>query len=168
MNMDQQETIQLPIAVISGLFKNCLVDLKNPETVSKNPEAATDENLATDTVDTVVFSQAEGEALGSQQLDFLHNVMKACKLEKQDYAIITNKQADFSDYQSITRQYNQKQLILFGIDPAAIGLPINFPHFQVQSFQQVRYLAAPTLEAIEADKALKIQLWQCLKQLYPS
>ena len=166
--MDQQETIQLPIAVLSGLFKNCLVDLKNPDTASNKPETPTTENLASGPVDTVVFSQAEGKALLSQQLDFLHNIMKACKLEKKDYTIITNKQADFSDYQSTFGQFKQKQLILFGIDPAAIGLPINFPHFQVQSFQQVRYLAAPTLEAIEVDKALKMQLWQCLKQLFPS
>ena len=166
--MDQQETIQLPIAVLSDLYRNCLVDLKNPEKASNKPEPATTENLATSPVDTVVFSQAEGKELPSQQLDFLNNIMKACKLERQDYAIITNKQADFSDYQSTYSRYKQKQLILFGIDPAAIGLPINFPHFQVQSFQQVRYLAAPKLETIEVDKALKMQLWQCLKQLYPS
>lgn len=166
--MDQQETIQLPISVLSGLFKNCLVDLKSPDTASKRPETPTTENLASGLVDTVVFSQAEGKELPSQQLDFLHSIMKACKLERPNYAIITNKQADFSDYQSIHNQFTQKQLILFGIEPSAIGLPINFPHFQVQSFQQVRYLAAPTLEAIEIDKALKMQLWQCLKQLYPS
>lgn len=166
--MDQQETIQLPIAVLSDLFRNCLVDLKNPETASNMPEPAPTENLASSPVDTVVFSHAEGKELPPQLLEFLNNIMKACKLKRQDYAIITNKQADFSDYQSTHRQFNQKQLILFGIEPAAIGLPINFPHFQVQSFQQVRYLAAPKLEAIEVDKALKMQLWQCLKQLYPS
>lgn len=166
--MDQQETIQLPIAVLSGLFRNSLVDLKSPDSASNHPEPPTTENLASGPIDTVVFSQAEDKALRPQQLDFLHNIMKACKLEKKDYTIITNKQADFSDYQSTHGQFKQKQLILFGIDPAAIGLPINFPHFQVQSFQHVRYLAAPTLEAIEIDKALKMQLWQCLKQLYPS
>lgn len=166
--MDQQETIQLPIAVLSDLFRNCLVDLKNPETASNTPEPSMTDSLASSPVDTVVLTKAEGKELPSQLLDFLNNIMKACKLEREDYAIITNKQADFSDYQSTHKQFKQKQLILFGIDPAAIGLPINFPHFQVQSFQQVRYLAAPKLESIEVDKALKMQLWQCLKQLYPA
>ncbi len=166
--MDQQENIQLPIAVLSGLFSNCLVDLKNPETPSTKPATTNTETLAAELVDTVVVSMAEGNELPSQQLDFLNNIMKACKLEQADYAIITNHQNGLPDYKATFSQFKQKQLILFGIDPSAIGLPINFPHFQVQSFQQVRYLAAPKLDVIEADKALKMQLWQCLKQLFPS
>jgi hypothetical protein len=166
--MDQQETIKLPIAVLSTLFSNCLVDLKNPDTASNLPAALPSEELEGMPVDTVVVSLADGNALPAQQLDFLNNIMKACKLKQTDYAIITNRQNESPDYKAIFSQFKQKQLILFGIDPAAIGLPINFPHFQVQSFQQVGYLAAPTLDTIEADKALKMQLWQCLKQLFPS
>ena len=166
--MDQQETIKLPIAVLSDLFSNCLVDLKNPDAASNLPTIAPAETFAGVPVDTVVVSLAEGKELPSQQLEFLNNIMKACKLEQADYAIITNKQNELPDYKAAFSQFKQKQLILFGIAPADIGLPINFPHFQVQSFQQVRYLAAPKLDVIEADKALKMQLWQCLKQLFPS
>jgi hypothetical protein len=119
-------------------------------------------------VNTIVISRSDGKYLPLQQLEFLHSIMKACKLQKEDYAIITNLGADNLDYQSTFNQFRQKQLILFGLDPGAIALPINFPHFQVQSFQQVRYLSAPGLDAIEADKSLKMQLWQCLKQLFPS
>ena len=166
--MDQQETIKLPIAVLSTLFSNCLVDLKNPDTATNKPAASATEVLAGLPVDTVVVSLAGGKELPSQQLEFLNNIMKACKLEQADYAIITNKQNELPDYKAAFSQFKQKQLILFGIAPADIGLPINFPHFQVQSFQQVRYLAAPKLDVVEADKALKMQLWQCLKQLFPS
>jgi len=167
--MDQQETIKLPIAVLSALYSNCLVDVKNSDTPTNNlpsmvpapaPEAVP--------ADTVVVSMAAGKELPSPQLDFLHNIMKACKLDQAQYAIITKNQDDLPDYKAIFSQFKQKQLILFGIDPSAIGLPINFPHFQVQSFQQVRYLAAPKLDTIEPDKALKMLLWQCLKQLFPA
>lgn len=166
--MDQQEPIKLPISIISDLFRNCLVDLNIPGPSSDKPAIAITETLAGTPVDTVVVSHSEGKSLPPQQLDFLNNIMKACKLEQSDYAIIANHQKGLPDYKATFSQFKQKQLILFGIDPSAIGLPINFPHFQVQSFQQVRYLAAPKLDVIEADKALKIQLWQCLKQLFPS
>jgi hypothetical protein len=166
--MDQQETIKLPIAVLSDLFSNCLVDVKNSNTPTNLPSAAPAPALEGAPVDTVVVSMAEGNELPSPQLDFLHNIMKACKLDQAQYTIITNRQDDLPDYKAISSLFKQKQLILFGIDPAAIGLPINFPHFQVQSFQQVRYLAAPKLDTIETDKTLKMQLWQCLKQLFPS
>jgi hypothetical protein len=166
--MSQQENIKLPVAVLSDLFRNCLVDLNHSDTPSNLPGALPSEKLERGPVDTVVVSLADGNSLPPQQLDFLNNVMKACKLKQTDYAIITNRQNESPDYKAIFSQFKQKQLILFGIDPAAIGLPINFPHFQVQSFQQVGYLAAPKLDTIEADKALKMQLWHCLKQLFPS
>ena len=166
--MDQQEPIKLPISIISDLFRNCLVDLNIPGSSSDKPAITSTEKLAGTPVDTVVVSISEGKALPPQQLDFLKNIMKACKLEQADYTIIANHQNGTPDYKATFSQFKQKQLILFGIDPSAIGLPINFPHFQVQSFQQVRYLAAPKLDVIEADKALKMQLWQCLKQLFPS
>lgn len=166
--MDQQESIKLPISIISDLFRNCLVDLNGPDASSGKQGTAITETLAGAPVDTVVVSLSEGKALPPQQLDFLNNIMRACKLEQADYAIMANHHNGLPDYKAIFSHFKQKQLILFGIDPSAIGLPINFPHFQVQSFQQVRYLAAPKLDVIESDKALKLQLWQCLKQLFPS
>jgi hypothetical protein len=166
--MDQLEPIKLPISIISDIFRNCLVDLNFPNSSPDKPATAITETLAGTPVDTVVVSLSEGKALPHQQLDFLKNIMKACKLEQADYAIIANHQNGLPDYKATFSQFKQKQLILFGIDPSGFGLPINFPHFQVQTFQQVRYLAAPKLDAIEADKELKMQLWQCLKQLFPS
>ena len=166
--MDQLEPIKLPISIISDIFRNCLVDLNFPDSSSDNPATVITETLAGAPVDTVVVSLSEGKALPHQQLDFLNNILKACKLEKANYSIIANRQDELPDYKATFSQFKQKQLILFGISPAAIGLPINFPHFQVQSFQEVRYLAAPKLDTIEADKELKMQLWQCLKQLFPS
>ena len=166
--MDQLEPIKLPISIISDIFRNCLVDLNFPDSSSDNPATAITETLAGAPVETVVVSLSEGKALPHQQLDFLNNILKACKLEKANYSIIANRQDELPDYKATFSQFKQKQLILFGISPAAIGLPINFPHFQVQSFQEVRYLAAPKLDTIEADKELKMQLWQCLKQLFPS
>jgi hypothetical protein len=166
--MDQQETIKLPIAILSDLVSNCLVDLSDSNTEPINPAIEAIETTTGKTVNTIVISQSEEKNLSPKELDFLHNIMKACKLQIADYAILTNRQADSLDYQSTFKKFNQKQLILFGLDPADIGLPINFPQFQVQSFQQVKYLAAPGLDAIEGDKALKMQLWQCLKQLFPA
>lgn len=165
--MDQQETIKLPIAILSGLYRNCLVDINNSETTTK-PSTEEIEILPGKIVDTIVICRSVEQKLPLQQMDFLYNIMKACKLQKEDYAVFTDREADNLDYQSTIKQFKQKQLILFGLEPGSIGLPINFPHFQVQSFEQVRYLSAPGLETIEGDKALKMQLWQCLKQLFPS
>jgi hypothetical protein len=57
-------------------------------------------------------------------------------------------------------------VLLFGIDPAGIGLPINFPQFQLQHFNKRSYLHAPTLAELEKDKEAKKQLWGSLKKLF--
>jgi len=64
-------------------------------------------------------------------------------------------------------KHQPQKIILFGVDPVVMGLPIHFPVFQIQSYQQVQYLHAPSLSELETDKQLKIQLWQKLKQLFP-
>ena len=165
--MEQDHTIKLPSAVLSGLFRNSLVDLASPKSASPDPLPINRETETKMQIGTLVVADANGEKLEQQQLSFLHAIMKACKINTERYSILTNKAPLYKDYQSMHDHFKQKELILFGIEPAAIGLPIHFPHFQVQAFQEVKYLSAPPLEMIEADKTLKMQLWQCLQQLYP-
>lgn len=165
--MDQQQKIKLPVSVLSSLFSNSLVDLSETRTTVQQrlpDHGTTNKNLP---VSTLVVADAHENKLAQQQLDFLNTIMRACKLEKESYRVLTNKAPECKDFQSMHDQFKQREMILFGIEPSSIGLPIHFPHFQVQSFQQVNYLSAPPLEKIEADKALKVQLWQCLKQLFP-
>jgi hypothetical protein len=55
---------------------------------------------------------------------------------------------------------------MFEITPTGLGMPINFPPFQVQAFKDCRYLQAPSLHLIEADVALKKSLWAALKNMF--
>ncbi len=57
-------------------------------------------------------------------------------------------------------------MILFGVPPLSIDLPINFPPFQLQAFNKRTYLYSPALAELEQDKALKGKLWGCLKTLF--
>lgn len=165
--MDHPQKIKLPVSVLSGLFGNCLFDLQvsvnEPQNALANPSSMHEPA----SVRILVAADAKTDEIAPAQHIFLDAIMKACKLESKDYAVLTNKASRFKDFLSMHNHFKHKELILFGIEPASIGLPIHFPHFQVQSFQQVSYLSAPPLEKIEADKALKVQLWQSLKQLFP-
>jgi DNA polymerase III psi subunit len=54
-------------------------------------------------------------------------------------------------------------MMLFGYEPADIGLPIMFPAYQVQFHNGARYVWAPPLSELSNNKAAKGQLWQSLK-----
>jgi len=99
-------------------------------------------------------------------LNFLTNVLQACALSMEDVAVIninTHSPAETSKY---LQEKEVKQVILFGLAPAAIDLPIHFPPFQLQAFAGTTYLCAPPLSELQNIKELKLQLWNCLKRLF--
>ena len=100
------------------------------------------------------------------ELSFLSSVLTACKLSLADVAIVNLENLPAADYRLLQEQLQSKTILLFDVDTQAIDLPFNFPHFQVQQFEQATYLSAPSLNTIEKEKALKTQLWNCLKNIF--
>lgn len=96
------------------------------------------------------------------QLILLNNILQACKIHPQEVKMIT-LHPDKSNYKQISKEYSPLYILLFGIIPAAIELPVFFPHFQLQKFDQIFYLSSPTLQEIDIDKQQKTKLWNTLK-----
>ena len=51
------------------------------------------------------------------------------------------------------------------LHPAMLDLPVNFPHFQVQSFNNSTFLFTPSLHEIQ-NTILKSKLWVCLRRIF--
>jgi len=113
----------------------------------------------------VVVDHVTAPVLPDGELNFLTTILAACKLSLADIAIV-NRHTAAPDALRQLLEAPTRHILLFGVEPLAIGLPINFPHFQVQPFSQRTWLHAPPLGAIESDKGLKLQLWNGLKQLF--
>jgi DNA polymerase III psi subunit len=113
----------------------------------------------------VIVSHQNIPFLPDAELSFLTNILAACKLSIADIAIINNNGVDQADLQTIINSEG-RNVLLFGVEPLAIGLPINFPPFQLQQFNKRTYLHAPELSQIENDKGLKTKLWNSLKALF--
>lgn len=99
------------------------------------------------------------------ELSFLTNILSACKLSMADISIINRHQTKPDELTGFIES-SAKIILLFGTDPLAIGLPINFPPFQLQAFNSRTYLYGPSLSELETDKELKMKLWSCLKALF--
>jgi len=104
--------------------------------------------------------------LPDQQLDFLSSVLTACKLSVGDVAVINIANAPSAVYKDLQEKFKSRFTVLFGLTPQQLEMPLSFPEFQVQAFNNCTYLHAPALEALEADKVLKRKLWVCLRKMF--
>jgi hypothetical protein len=154
--------IQLESSLLADLYKNSLVETSATAVPEKRPVKYLGNNHKNI---IVVVSHATVPFLPDEELSFLSNILAACKMSIADIGIINFDGINQMDLQSIV-DTEAKNVLLFGVEPLSIGLPINFPAFQLQGFDNRTYLQAPALSAIERDKALKTRLWTSLKALF--
>ena len=113
---------------------------------------------------------APGSAfLPDPQLAFLTKILEACRMTIADVAIVNNA-ATPATITTVKETLQPKTVLLFGLEPTAIRLPINFPVFKPIDFDSCKYLSAPSLDQLvsntEDSKLLKSKLWVCLKTIF--
>lgn len=104
--------------------------------------------------------------LPDQQLNFLTSILGACKLSLGDVAILNISNSPSRLYTDVQEKFKSSATILFGITPLEFEMPVNFPEFQVQPFNNCIFLHTPSLEKLESDKVLKSKLWVCLRKIF--
>ncbi|MDB5279948.1 MAG: hypothetical protein JWR61_4903 [Ferruginibacter sp.] len=164
MNIDN---IQLTPFLIQELFKNSLVESDSPEPVKKRDAAASFAILGHNRKKIIILvANDETLYLPDEQLNFLLGILSACSLTMEDVAIINTRKNKNITYKAIEQELKGEKVILFGVTPAQINLPIEFPQYQVQAFNSQTYLTAAMLSEIQENKAEKAKLWNCLKQIF--
>jgi hypothetical protein len=141
-----------------------------PQVASSQPAVQPIKFLGNNSRNVVLLVNYPGEAfLPDEQLQFLTKILGACKLNLGDVAIINQAHLS-SDFETIQKELSPQKLLLFGIDPSAIRLPIQFPDFKPQSFSGCVFLKSPATELLnqenEEARNRKMQLWNSLKQLF--
>jgi hypothetical protein len=161
------DNIQLPAIVLYDLFKDSLVDLntQQPDTATS---AATSLSFLGNNQKRVAIMVADEKAiyLPDDDLNFLMGILSACKLTMADVALLNIKKNDAFTYAELEQQLKTEIILLLGVVPAQLQLPLQFPFYQIQKFNNQVYLAAPALHLLAQDKAEKTKLWNCLKQVF--
>ncbi|WP_439506974.1 hypothetical protein [Sediminibacterium sp.] len=118
---------------------------------------------------TILVYETNAAFLNEASLEFLTKILGACKLNMGDVAVINmaRYQAHFAE---IKKELNPSTCLLFNVTTASIKLPFIIPPYQVQQFDQCKFLIAPALanyyeENAEA-KLEKTKLWVSLKSLF--
>ena len=168
MSMDD---IRLKPLTIASLYKNSLVELEQNSTPGLKKPAEPFYKFLGDNRKHIllVTNEKEFAYLSDPQMTFLTRMLDACKLNIGDTAIVNHAQKQALQNE-LKEQFQPQVMILFGVKPVSIELPVQFPEFRIQSFDGCRYLSAPALASLlqenEEGKLLKSKLWICLKDLF--
>ena len=168
--------IQLPAPTVVSLYASALVETGEitakeipvtektvvPEPVKQGAFRSLGDNAKNI---LVVVNTSEAVHLPDQDLQFLTNMLTACKLSLADVAIVNINQQPAS-YKELINTYKSKIALLFAIEPAGFGLPMSFPFYQIQPFANCSFLYIPSLNEIEKDKIEKSKLWVSLRRLF--
>ena len=160
-------TIELPAFVIVDLYKNSLVEMDSDQRIIPESVPKQLKYLGSNKKNILFCVKYESiPHLPDEQLTFLINMLAACKLGLGDVAILNLHHFQGYSYKEILTDLKSETVFLSGITPAEFGLPINFPQFQLQSFNNSAFLYIPTLEDLDEDKVLKSKLWVCLRRIF--
>ena len=164
--------IQLPAAIITDLYKNSLVEGNEAADTSKRvilnaPADDQKKYLGKNKKNILVVVDIEDAVyLPDDQLEFLTNMLSACKLSFADVALVNRNSYRGINYNEASEKFRSLYTFLFGVDPVSYGLPLSFPQFQIQSFAGAKYLFTPTLEECKNDSLLKSKLWVSLRHVF--
>jgi hypothetical protein len=99
-------------------------------------------------------------------LNFLTGILTACKLSIADIGILNLSNAPSSLHKSVNEKFQAAVIIFFGVSPKQFEMPIDFPEFQVQPFNNCTFLFVPTIDEISKDQLLKSKLWVSLRKVF--
>jgi hypothetical protein len=114
------------------------------------------------TVITGVPVVAENDPLS---FNFLSGIIQACRIPATEVYMLS-AQTNEINFKFLQDSYPSPIVLMFDVTPGDIGLPVYFPHFQLQFFSGITYLSAPDLATLQNDKLLKSKLWLCFKQYF--
>ena len=146
------------------------VSLATPASAPASAAAPDYKTLGNNRRNITILVQNPGIAfLADDQLSFLTKILEACRLNIGDVAIVNCATAPVT-ITALRQQLRPSVLLLFGLDPLQIQLPISFPVFKIQEYDAAAYLCAPPLDQLVENtpesKLLKSRLWVCLKTLF--
>jgi hypothetical protein len=167
--------IKLPASLVADLYHSSLID--TDETIVSQVVADTIEDKPADHPGwkwlgenrkniLIIVNYTDAVHLPDNDLVFLTGIIGACKLSMADVAVVNLNNHPEASYKELVAFFKSKIVLLFAVEPASFGLPMSFPHFQIQPFAGNSFLFSPSLKELENDKVLKSKLWVCLKRLF--
>lgn len=168
------KAIKLPDSVITSLYTDNLVagtsiaiDATTEMKTKEIPVADAFNYFGNNEKKVLVIVNSPGvDYLPEDEMQFLTNMLNACKLSLKDIAIVNIAGTENFSYRKTVQLLETRVALLINTEASVIGLPLAFPHFQVQPFSNLTFLSSPSLSEIKNDKLQKSKLWVCLRRIF--
>ena len=161
------DRIQLSAQLCQNLFPNSLIGEPGIRDSNKPLNKAKISSLGGNKRNVVfIVNNKEDRFLDDPQMEFLSNLLSACKLSMEDISLINYGQNKEIGYKEIIDQFQSQKILIFGVDGSQLGLPFTIPFFQIQMFNKQNFLMTPPFAEFLNDISLKKQLWICFKKLF--
>jgi hypothetical protein len=161
------DNILLPDMVLQGLYSKSLYDLETNKSALDDIQPGSISFLGNNLKKITILVKSETAIyLPDDELNFLLGILTACKLSMADIALVNIAKNPDLVYSLLAEQLKAEKVFLFGLNAATIELPLQFPHYQVQPFNNQVYLSSVSLSEMQANKEEKMKLWACLKKIF--
>jgi hypothetical protein len=118
---------------------------------------------------TILIKEADVAFINDLHLQFLSNILNACKLNLGDIALVNHMNNPLV-YADLKQKIQPKFIIAFDLQTTEIQLPFTIPNYQVQSHDNCKFLFASSLKTMDGDsqaaKLEKSKLWMSLKNMF--
>jgi len=187
------EEVQLPPNCIASLYKDTLVVVEQPnrnlnnslkeENPTKETAALKNKNVEDAAANSnlnylgnnekqiaILVDDETAPIIKEEWLQFISNILSACKLNLGDVAII-NLHNQLTNYKELQQKLNTKYCIVFSLALQKINLPFIIPTYQIKDFNGCTYFPAEPVEnylVADAQKSnqAKRNLWNGLKSMF--
>ena len=157
----------MPPGLVQDLYKTSLVELDSDQ-MKHTPLSKPAFNFLGKNERSIVLivDVPDYSFLPDQDLSFLLGVLNACKITMADVALINKHNSPALSYDSIMQIFKPVKILFFGVRPADLDFPLQFPEYKLQNYNNQVYLSAPPLELISSQKDQKVLLWNCLRSMF--
>lgn len=165
-------SLTIPDFVLTSWFSHHLVAIENPLDTFKEQKISTSipylgankKNIL------IVVSEVDGVVISENNLTLLEKLLTACKLNIAD-VVIVNIAKNPTSYKYLTENFKPEKLMLMGVEPEQIDLPLVFPMHKIQKYNNCQMLITTGITRMHnsADASVlqeKKELWALLKQLF--
>ncbi len=154
--------LQINPLLITQLYRNVLIEIPDKKNFN-GPDIPFLGNNQKKIL--IVVNEPNANFINDSDLQLLTGILNACKLTLADIAII-NIYRKGINYSDITEELEPVVILLFGVELKRLEFPLHFPDFQVQKYNDQKFLAAPSLQTLAADVPAKKLLWSNLQNIF--
>ncbi|MBX2903220.1 MAG: hypothetical protein KF872_06635 [Chitinophagales bacterium] len=113
----------------------------------------------------VLVLHQTNEQTTSQDLDLLHKILAAAKLQPNDFTL-QNLDTDTLSLQQITAQFQPEVVLIFSNLKYTLGKNLQLPLYETVSLQGIKILRSAPLQMLHTKPEYKKQLWNALQALF--